>query len=121
MRAALLSLALAGCTPPTPVQPPTGFASPMRMVGTEPFWGARIAAEGITLSGADRAERRWAAVDPVVTRAGARWSAPGAEFTIVREPCSDGMSDRSYPFAAEVAVGGETLRGCAAPEADFAR
>lgn len=89
---------------------------PMGMVGTEPFWGVRIAADGITLSGVDRPERRFAAVDPQVSGAGARWSPAGATFTIIRETCSDGMSDRVYPFRAEVVVGSETLRGCAAPQ-----
>jgi len=27
--------------------------------------------------------------------------------------CSDGMSDRRYPLAAELTVGGEERRGCA--------
>jgi uncharacterized membrane protein len=35
-------------------------------------------------------------------------------MTLRKQDCSDGMSDRTYPWAAEVVFKGETLRGCAA-------
>ena len=31
---------------------------------------------------------------------------------IKTSPCSDGMSDRRYPFVATIALGGETFEGC---------
>jgi len=38
----------------------------------------------------------------------------GAAVTITLTPgaCSDGMSDRTYPYVATIALGDETLRGC---------
>ena len=33
--------------------------------------------------------------------------------TLYVSECSDGMSDLRYPMTAEVALAGETLRGCA--------
>jgi uncharacterized membrane protein len=217
-----LLLAVAGCastptatTAPTPAGP--SFSLPLRLNGTEPFWGGRIASDGITISGAERPDIRLPAVTPVVTGTGARFrtpaegtetgapstvvvtatfpgasaeamnrdvvrpiesslsalqqvhrvssaTAPGrsvitvgmlpgggaqaagelvrqrlasarlparaaasvtlaaaqpVEIVLVRETCSDGMSDRRYPFQATVTFGGETLRGCAIPEAQW--
>lgn len=86
------------------------------LTGTEPFWNLTI------------------------TRDTALWTTPenpqGTRFTLTRfagngglgfngmldgKPlvaaltpgaCGDGMSDRTYPFVATIALGGETLRGC---------
>ena len=134
MRALFLASAvlLAACSqaplPPgePPAQPGAAFAYPMRLIGTEPFWGATITADTITLSGADRPHLRFAAGERAVTGAGVRWrtnSASGdpVEVTLVRETCSDGMSDRTYPFQATVVLGSETLRGCAITESEFLR
>ena len=135
MRALLLA-ALAGltaCTPPPSgpsdaAPPPIGatFALPMRLVGTEPFWGATITVDAITLSGADRPHLRFPAGGREVTGAGVRWrtqtsSGDPVEVTLLRETCSDGMSDRVYPFHATVVLGRETLGGCAMTETEFMR
>ena len=218
-----LLLAVAGCaSTPTGTTAPSGgaaasFSLPLRLNGTEPFWGGRIASDGIVISGAERPDLRLPAVSPVVTGTGARFRTPGAgsengapstvvvtatfpgasaevmnrdvvrpietslgalsnvhrvtsatapgrsvitigvlpgggsqaagelvrqrlasarlparasasvtlaaaepvDIVLVRETCSDGMSDRRYPFAATVTFGRETLRGCAIPEAQF--
>jgi uncharacterized membrane protein len=111
-----------GPPPPAPVH--AGFSLPMRLVGTEPFWGGRIAADAITVSGMDRPDMTFPYTQPVVTGAGARWRTQsiGAfplEVTIVRDPCSNGMSDKRYPFQATVVLGTETLKGCAIREAEF--
>ena len=108
-----------GPPPPAPV-----FELPMRLVGTEPFWGGRIAKDAITISGADRPDMRFPYRDPVVTGAGARFRSQSVgafpvDITLVRETCSDGMSDKRYPFEATVVLGKETLKGCAIREAEF--
>ncbi len=102
------------------------FALPLRLVGAEPFWGGTIGEEAITLIGADRPELRFPTGERVVGGAGARWrtrSSDGRslELTVLREPCSDGMSERRYPFQVTAVVDGETLRGCALTEAEFVR
>ena len=109
---------------PAPTASGPAFALPMRLVGTEPFWGGRIARDAITISGMDRPDARFPYTDPVVTGAGARWrtQSTGAfplTVTLVRDPCSDGMSDKRYPFQATVVLGTETLKGCAILEKDF--
>jgi uncharacterized membrane protein len=35
-------------------------------------------------------------------------------MTLNRKECSDGMSDRAYPWEAVVVIEGTTLRGCGA-------
>ena len=40
-------------------------------------------------------------------------AAGGLEVSIMAAQCSDGMSDRTYAYAAEVKVGGEVFKGCA--------
>jgi uncharacterized membrane protein len=215
--AAALALAVSACASP-PDQAPAGpsFAPPLRLVGTEPFWGGRIGADAITLSGAERPDVTLPAVAAAVAGTSARFVTPaegsavsapstvvvtatlagaseaamadvartlenaltavdgvhrvraattpgrsvltvgfmpgrtpeaaaaaartaigrarlparaGAEvtfarpqpvdITLVAETCSDGMSDKRYPFSATVQFAGETLRGCAIPEAEW--
>ncbi|MFU7529528.1 COG3650 family protein [Qipengyuania sp. ASV99] len=92
----------------------------IRLIGTEPFWGLEI--------------------EPTHEAYIARYSSPdnanGTEFRVARfagnngigfsgeldgdlaqvaltpGQCSDGMSDRSYPYTATVAIGDMTLYGC---------
>ena len=216
--AAALTACATTSAPPAAVQPAlASFTAPLRLNGTEPFWGGRIAADGITLSGAERPEIRLPSTPPAVSATGARWRTPAdpassaapstvlvtavqagagadaiatnvvrpienalyniegvqrvsasntpgrsiitvaflpgasaeargqavrtalgrlrlparasaevtlsrpqpVEITLLRETCSDGMSDRAYPFTATVLLAGETLRGCAIPEAQW--
>lgn len=92
--------------------------TPRRAVGTEPFWGARIEGRCVIYSHLDgqNGTRVWARYskgpfDEV-------WS--GAlgerlfELRIRKVPsCSDGMSDKRYPFAVDLRVLGEMRKGCA--------
>lgn len=88
-----------------------------RLLGTEPFWAIDMTRDGLayTRLGEDsvsfpfRQLRRRPRVDVM------RSSADGHEIEaeVRRERCSDGMSDRVYPFSARVVIDGEELRGCA--------
>jgi uncharacterized membrane protein len=118
--------------PPPPPSPAPGKVSaclmqgderlanpPLRAVGTEPFWGAEIEGRCVTYSHPDnqdgtRVWTRYAAGQ----RGGGTWtgSLDGRPFVLRIRPepgCSDGMSDRRYPLAVELTVGGEERRGCA--------
>ena len=41
------------------------------------------------------------------------WPGQGIVLTLTEGQCSDGMSDRTYPFFAEVVAGIDTYKGCA--------
>lgn len=94
--------------------------TPIRAIGTEPFWGAKIEGRCVTYSHPeDQAGTR------VWTRyasgaGGGTWSGAlgGQRFELRTRPqagCSDGMSDKSYPIAVDLTVGGEQRTGCAEP------
>jgi uncharacterized membrane protein len=94
--------------------------TPLRAIGTEPFWGARIEGRCVTYSHPEDQDgtRVWTHYTP--GPGGGTWSGAlgGSRFelsTRSRPGCSDGMSDRVYPIAVELLVGGETRRGCAEP------
>ena len=86
------------------------------LTGTEPFWNLRIeGAQGIWTIPDNPGGKRF-----VVTRfagnngLGYSGTIDGAQFTATVTPgtCSDGMSNRSFPYVATIALGGEILRGC---------
>jgi uncharacterized membrane protein len=96
-------------------------AGPLRAVGTEPFWAAAIDGRCVTYSHPDdqQGTRIWARYT-AGAGGGGTWTGAygGKAFELRVRPapgCSDGMSDRLYPNAAELLVGGERRRGCAAP------
>jgi uncharacterized membrane protein len=120
--------------PAPPPPPPTGTAGaclmqgeerlqvrPLRAVGTEPFWGARIDGRCVTYSHPeDQAGTRvWTRYSAGANGSGT-WSGAlgGRPFVLRARPqpdCSDGMSDRRYPIAVALTVGGEERTGCAEP------
>ena len=119
-------------TPPKPVastgtacQTQDGTAltvSPLRAIGTEPFWGARIEGRCVTYSTPEdqQGTRVWTKYNPGPD--GGTWTGAldGRQFELRTRPapppgCSDGMSDNRYPFTVTVRVRGETRKGCAKP------
>ncbi len=94
--------------------------TPLRAVGTEPFWGARIEGRCVTYSHPEdlQGTRIWTRYS--AKSGGGTWTGAlgGQRFVLTsrQQPgCSDGMSDQSYPLAVELTVGGEQRRGCAEP------
>jgi uncharacterized membrane protein len=94
--------------------------TPLRAVGTEPFWGARIEGRCVTYSHPEdqQGTRIWTSYS--ASSSGGIWTGAlaGSRFVLRsrQQPgCSDGMSDKSYPLAVELTVGGEQRRGCAEP------
>lgn len=135
-------LALAACSQPAPAEsaPPAAEPAPapaptpeplkaeingvdltqdLRALGTEPFWAVEITQAGLKTSGVDKPERTAPNAGPAMEPGRATWTATTSDgqplrVTLSAGPCSDGMSDRTYPLTAEVALAGETLKGCAA-------
>lgn len=95
-------------------------ARPLRAVGTEPFWGARIEGRCVTYSHPDdqqgtRVWTRFTAGPGGGTWRGALGGRPFELRTRPQPGCSDGMSDRRYPIAVDLVVNGERRSGCAEP------
>jgi uncharacterized membrane protein len=94
--------------------------SPLRAIGTEPFWGARIEGRCVTYSHPEdqQGTRVWTRYTPGPD--GGIWvgALGGKPFELRTRPqpgCSDGMSDNRYPIAVTLIVGDERRTGCARP------
>ena len=94
--------------------------SPLKAIGTEPFWGARIEGRCVTYAHPEdqQGTRVWTRVTPGPE--GGIWvgTLGGKPFVLRTRPqpdCSDGMSDNRYPIAVTLTVGGEERTGCAEP------
>ncbi|CCW16771.1 hypothetical protein EBBID32_11090 [Sphingobium indicum BiD32] len=95
-------------------------AQPMRAIGTEPFWAARIEGRCVTYSHPEDqpGTRLWTRY--TATQHGGMWTGAldGRPFVLRTRKapsCSDGMSDKSYPVAVELMVHDERRKGCAEP------
>lgn len=88
----------------------------INLIGTEPFWNLKVEGdEGLwstpdNQTGTTFAVKRFAGNNGL----GLSGTLDGKELTATLTPgeCSDGMSDRSFPFVATIALGEETLKGC---------
>ena len=92
--------------------------------GTEPFWGVVISPQNDgsyqarirALDGLDEAASQPVKVSRFAGNNGLGFSGELNDapiiFAITPGECSDGMSDRIYPFAATATISDETLRGC---------
>jgi uncharacterized membrane protein len=87
------------------------------LAGTEPFWSIQIEGEKASYSNPEHPEGLAFSVARFAGNNGL-----GLTGTLFDEPltitltpgqCSDGMSDRAFPYVATVALGEEILRGCA--------
>jgi uncharacterized membrane protein len=134
----LLALTLAACDKWKPAQPqverPTeaqaaatqsaDFSKPILARGNEPFWGLKIDGVTFTLSRPGQPDTVFTAPGAMIVPGKASWTAKAADgrtlvATLFVSDCSDGMSDQAYPMTAEVTLGSETLRGCAAKVSDM--
>ena len=102
-----------------------GPAEMITLGGTEPFWDVIVSPQNDgsyqatlkTFGYPDEAGERSLEVSRFAGNNGVSFSGDfeGKPVFIAITPgdCSDGMSDRSYPFAATVSLEGTTLLGCA--------
>lgn len=105
-------------SPPRIEEEPSLFAGDMDARGTEPFWALKIRADGLIISRPGVEDVRAANPGLVEADDTAVWTtALNGQPLIVtitdNGPCSDGMSDLSYPYVAQMVIGTETLTGCA--------
>ena len=89
----------------------------VHFTGTEPFWGGQASDGSLTYSTPDNQPGETIAVSRLAGRNGLSYSGDlgGQPFVLAITPgkCSDGMSDRSYPFTVTLQVKGELRKGCA--------
>jgi uncharacterized membrane protein len=89
----------------------------VRFTGTEPFWGGQVSGEALTYTTPENQTGEMIAVDRFAGRNGISFSGElgGMPFVLALTPgrCSDGMSDRRYPFTVTLQVKGEQRKGCA--------
>ena len=88
-----------------------------RFRGTEPFWGGEVTGTAMTYRTPERPEGVPVTVSRFNGRGGFSYSGKleGETFTMAVTPgqCSDGMSDRTYPFVVMFQRGKQELHGCA--------
>jgi uncharacterized membrane protein len=102
----------------TDTRPYMGIAEheTLRFTGTEPFWSGKVAGGVLTYATPEQPDGDTIAVQRFAGRNGVSYSGTwdGKTFTLAATPgeCSDGMSDRRYPFAVTVILGEETRHGC---------
>lgn len=94
-----------------------GAGEVVHFTGTEPFWGGQVAGGSLTYTTPEDQKGATIAVSRFAGRNGLSFSGDfgGMPFVLAVTPgkCSDGMSDRSYPYAVTLQVKGEQRDGCA--------
>lgn len=102
----------------------TGIAEDavIRLTGTEPFWNGTVERGAFTYTTPDNMDGTTTAVTRFAGRGGLSFSGEldGRSLDLLVTPgeCSDGMSDRNYPYVATLQVGSEQRSGCAWLEGD---
>jgi uncharacterized membrane protein len=93
----------------------------LRFTGTEPFWGGQVSGKTLTYTTPEDQDGTEIAVERFAGRGGLSFgrTLEGGKFEMVVTPleCSDGMSDRTYPFTVTLEIGEETRNGCGWTEA----
>ncbi|MGI8944186.1 MAG: COG3650 family protein [Qipengyuania sp.] len=92
----------------------------IQFTGTEPFWGGEVRGASLIYSTPENIDGVTIAVERFDGNSGTSFSGEldGRSFdlTITEGSCSDGMSDRTYPFNATLKLDEEVRSGCAYTE-----
>lgn len=88
----------------------------VRFTGTEPFWGGQVGGGSLTYTTPENQDGTTIAVERFAGRGGLSFTGAldGADFEMTVTPlaCSDGMSDRTYPFTVTLKIGDDLRDGC---------
>lgn len=94
----------------------------LRFTGTEPFWGGSVTGTELVYTTPSQPQGTRIAVSRFAGNSGLGFSGSfeGRPFDMAVTRggaygghCSDGMSDRAYPYSVTLQVSGETRSGCA--------
>lgn len=112
--AAISALTLAACMAAPPLPPPPPAGGLYVALGTEPFWRLTLNSAEIVFTEANAPGVQIAQPTPrpIIGIAGEIYQTPRIHLNIVHAPCSDGMSDRTYPDKVQVRVDGRAFEGC---------
>lgn len=132
--AALALPALAACRPAADQAAPSAVATiadgsavagiagigpdeAISFAGTEPFWNGKVAGGRLTYATPENQDGETIAVDRFAGNNGLGFNGKLAgqplDLTVTPGQCSDGMSDRVFPFTATLRIGAEQRNGCA--------
>ncbi|WP_435416953.1 hypothetical protein WAB17_08620 [Parerythrobacter aurantius] len=85
--------------------------------GTEPFWGGTVDGETFLYTTPESMDGTAIAVARFTGQGGLGFSGTlggqRLDLLITQGECSDGMSDRTYPFVATLKIGEDVRQGCA--------
>lgn len=118
----LLLFTLAACQPGPdrrvePVFSAIGTDEIVSIVGNEPFWGGTIQGDTMVWTTPENPDGVAIAVTRFAGNGGLGWSGSldgePVDVLIASGPCSDGMSDRKYPYSTAVSIGERRVFGCA--------
>lgn len=88
----------------------------VRFSGTEPFWGGQVSGGLLTYSTPENPDGAQIAVERFAGRGGLSFTGTyedaDFEMTVTPLECSDGMSDRIYPFTVTLKMGDDLREGC---------
>lgn len=94
----------------------------IHLTGTEPFWGGDLADGTLTYSTPEDPDGTAIPVERFAGRGGVSFGGELAgenlDLTVTPGTCSDGMSDRTYPFIATLQIGPDQRHGCAWTETE---
>lgn len=86
-------------------------------LGTEPFWHAEIAGNSMQVTTPDSPQGHEIAIRRFAGNGGigyaGQFEGEPVMLAITPQPCSDGMSDRVYPYTATFQWQGDLRQGCA--------
>ena len=128
--AALLLLGLAACHSQSGgngnVPGDTSYNAPFReispndelhFVGTEPFWGGKARGGALTYTTPEDPDGQSISVSRFAGRGGialsGKFHGQTFDMAVTEGECSDGMSDKTYPFTVTLHVEGNIRDGCA--------
>lgn len=94
-----------------------GAGERITLVGTEPFWGGTVQGRKLTYTTPENQAGETIAVRRFAGNGGLGFSGTLAgqplDLAVTPGTCSDGMSDRRFPFTATLRIGAEQRIGCA--------
>lgn len=89
----------------------------LHFTGTEPFWGGQVDGKTLVYTTPEVQDGTAIMVERFAGRGGISFNGllDGAEFNmlVTALDCSDGMSERTYPFTVTLAIGDDMRSGCA--------